>query len=434
MALVINVNGFSGGLRSGHTVQRISRDVGMISGNITFDSSYASGGESLAGSGVLDSNSKYTGLDNFFRPNGTTSGILQLDISLPYGYKAVITGAAGSEKVKLYRPAPVIVYDEVVTCTAAVGYLRWPAAHIISVSSSTATHHKVIPGGLTPASGQVAVAQGIDVTTGVFTRGTRTSLTFETDPTTAYVTYITQAWKEVTDNMKQLKMTAGARIYGGNALAVFTPGTPDSIELGEVAAAVQAVLHNDNGTYVAGDGCYKGVDPATGEVAWDPTDSANVTANTTSLNVKEEDTWDTALDSLYVNYIALPSSGFLYDRWTEEMDLTPSSDIITPTRRPLLWGMCGCLPGPTTKYADLLHTGATVGTTATNAIMSAGVPLTGAVTTFTAGSDHADSDHFKISGIFGDQSEIAREDIEVPNGADVSHLSAVSFRAIGYIR
>ncbi|KKN72865.1 hypothetical protein LCGC14_0407200 [marine sediment metagenome] len=396
--------------------ERISRNLCILTGKVTFDNSYLAGGESISG------------ISNYFK--GTVSGELVVNFEQHQGYN--FEWDRTNNKVKVFGPAPPIVWEELVDCSSDLAYLAYPAAYIIYVASAN-TAHKVIHGSLTPAAGQVAVDMGD--TAGVFTRGKRCSLTFPSGEGAAstYITYITQAWKDVVDNIVNAKLTAGARVYGHASLAL-TASTPDSIDLGEAAIAIQSYTWDDNGTIKDCDALYKGETAATKEVTIDFANATN-----TTLEVLQTDTQDATTDSIYITYIKKPSSGMLSDNFIEEDDLTPSTDVVTVSSgadlsNMLLFGTCGGLPGPTTKYTDLLRAGATLGTTVTNVNMTTNLFVsngTYAANTLTLGSDHNDANHLKLSYIWGAIPDIwPVVPLEVPNATDLSHV-VPRFMAIG---
>lgn len=372
--------------------------------DIAFDSSYAFGGESLTPSSV--------GLTRIER------AIFANQSGFTFEYDVT------NQKVKVFAPAPPIVHNELVTVTSNVGTLKYPAAYIMHVSYGNAAY-KVIPGGLTPVTTTVSVSEPA--------WGVRNTLTFlSTDSVTyVYVTYITQAWKEVFDNYVLATLTAGARV-GGHADLTFTAGTPDTLDLGEYAVAIQSVMWNDAGTYKACKACYAGVDPATTEVAIDFTNSSS---SETRVSFREEDTVDTALDTVYVQYIKKPTSGFLYDRFVEEDDLTPSSDVVTCSSghlsgsNMLLYGSCGDMPGPTGAYANIISSLEAVGTTAT---LIQPTTLNSATNTMTLGSNHADSDHVKPSYLVGWPYEIpGLVPLEVANAFNLEDITGIKAIFIG---
>ena len=210
-----------------------------------------------------------------------------------------------------------IVHEEVVTVASNVGYLKWPAAHIEYVSDG-ADPFMVIPGGLTPVAKSVSVDMGFSLTTGVLTKGQRCSLTFLAADTTAgaitvYVSYVTQAWKEVTDNMVQACLTDGARVYGHANLA-FTTGTPDSVAFGEDYVALQSVCWLDNTTITP----MTALATATGAAAakTECTPDFRVATTFGDIEFHQTDAIDVS-SSIYFNYIRDPGAGsFLYDRFT----------------------------------------------------------------------------------------------------------------------
>ena len=247
-----------------------------------------------------------------------------------------------NRKVKIFTSAPPIVYEEVVTVTDDVGYLKYPAAHIEYVTDDT-DDYRVIPGGLTPIAKSVSVDMGFNLTTGVLTRGQRTKLTFLTADTvtSCKVSYITQAWKEVADNMVQACITAGTRVYG-HADMSFTAGTPDVIKLGEDYVAMQSVCWDADGTYTPMSALQ---------------DDATLTAASTEcvLDFRKSSTFgeasfhqtdavDTAGHSVYFNYIKDPGAGFfLYDRFTNAA-IDDSDDTLSFTDFPLIACTCGGIP------------------------------------------------------------------------------------------
>jgi hypothetical protein len=320
-----------------------------------------------------------------------------------------------NHKLKVYTKAPPIVYEEVVTCTAKVGYLKYPAAHIEYVTDDT-DDYRVIPGGLTPITKTVAVDMGFDLTTGVLTRGQRTKLTFFDAVATAKVSYITQAWKEVADNMVQACMTSGVRTYGHAGLA-FVAGTPDAVRLGEDFVALQSVIWHDAATTIKP--CWPiktGVDPTTGGGECAP--DFRKAATFGEILFKEEDAVDTATDVLYFNYIRDPGAGyFLYDRFTEST-LADTVDVLAAfPNYPLIMCVCGGLPAETAAK-KILMTG--VGDT-----VAAGegkitshpyiVGVTRAVAPIV--TMHADTNIDAYTAyIAGDPSEIETVPIELPDG------------------
>jgi len=246
-----------------------------------------------------------------------------------------------NRKVKMFMEAPPIVHEEVVTVTAKVGYLKWPAAHIEYITDD-ATQYRVIPGGLTPATGQVAVDMGFSLTTGVLTRGQRTKLTFfdTVSGATVKVSYVTQAWKDVADNMVQACITAGVRVYGHANLS-FTAGTPDVIKLGEDFVGMQSVCWDKDGTYSAMSALQDDATLTDGETECVLDFRKGSTFGEASFH--QDDTVDAADNSVYFNYIKDPGAGFLYNRFTNAA-IDDSDDTLSFTDFPLMACTCGGIP------------------------------------------------------------------------------------------
>jgi len=380
-------------------------DVHSAIGDLAFDSSYPFGGELMAGS-----------LFGISKPY-----LVKIHPKDGYTFEYDYTNG----KVKAYAPAPPVVFEELVTVTANVGTLKYPAAYVMYVGSANASY-KVIPGGLTPVSGTCALSTPV--------AGAKSTLTFLAGDsvTSCYVTYVTQAWKDVFDNLVHAKLTAGARVSGHASLS-FTAGTPDVISLGEFACAIQNITWSDNGTYKPMKALYKGETAATTEATIDFTNTSPVA---TTISVLQTDTMDAATDSVYIDYIKKPTSGFLYDRFIEEDDLTPSTDVCTLSAgigavlsNALLYGSCGDFPGPTTVFANLIRSAGAVGTTAT---LIQPTSIMNAANTFTLGSDHADTAHLKPSYIAGDVSEIQGiVPLEIPDTTNLAGLIGVKVEIIG---
>lgn len=375
----------------------------MLLADVDFDSSYPFGGEAF----------DYT-QQGFVRADSvkifSESGMI-----FEYDY--------ANKKIKAFTDAPPVIYEESVTVTANVGTLKYPAAYVMYVSTGNATY-RAIPGGLTPVTGTVSVSEPV--------WGTRPTLTFLAGDsvTSCKVTYVTQAWKEVFDNYVLATLTAGARVTGHADLA-FAAGTPDEVQLGEIAVAIQGIMWSDNATYKPMKALYKAETAATTEATIDFTDTGE-----TTLNVLQTDTIDAATDSLYIQYIRQPTSGFLVDRFIEEDDLTPSSDVITSSSglssgsNMLIYGTSSGFAGPTTIYTDLISSTEAVGTTAT---LIQPTTVNDAANTFTFGSNHADSDHVKPSYIAGYPYEIpGLVPLEVPDGFNLSDITNVRVEIIGH--
>ena len=236
-----------------------------------------------------------------------------------------------NNKLRVYMTnVPPVVHEELITITDDVGYLAYPAAFVQFVAASTAAAdaaayapYLVIPGGLTPITLTVAVDMGINLTTGVFTQGQKTKLTFKATDSIirAKVSYITQAWKDVTDNVVQLKMTGtgtntGTIDYGGGATAGFATNV---LKLGTDVVAIQSITWLDGGA--PGTGTVTAMTPLIDDAA--NTNDTEVTVDfakaTTfgEMTFDDTDAVDTADDEVYVTYVKNPGSGFLNERFDQ---------------------------------------------------------------------------------------------------------------------
>lgn len=391
MALVININGFTSGLRSGKEIQRISREIGQVTGTITFDASYATGGETVSGTGVLDSNSKYTGLNNFFRATGTTSGILQLDLAMPNGLRAVLSGAAGSEVLKVYGKAPPIVYEEQQTIASNAVTLNYPAAFIIYVAQADA-NVAVAPYGTTLASGQCKP-------TAAQAWGTQTGLTFHSGLSgVVYVTYVTQAWKDVWDNLIQNETVTIASNTGTMA------NVPLAVQTGRIVGTTST----NSGKPVDKDDT-----AATLEYALTPTTGVVTTAA------------GDAATAMSMTYIKKPTSGFLYDRCIAEEAMTAATNVCTPAYPMLIPGYGGYLVELAADDEVVVNLAGTNGAGEGKInLLSATTPMT--YTACTTGTNMY---------VYGTPDEIpGLVDLEIRSGISLAALGAIPFRAIGYIR
>lgn len=379
--------------------------------DVAFDASYPAGGEALTPS-------------NF---SLNTIERLVLESRQGYSFEYDYTNS----KIKTFVLAPPIVHEEVVTVTSNVGYLKWPAAHIEYVTDDS-NDYRVIPGGLTPTAKFVAVDMGFSLTTGVLTKGQRCSLTFlaADSVTSCKVSYVTQAWKEVTDNMVQACLTSGARTYGHANLS-FTAGTPDIVKLGEDFIALQSVCWNNGGTLTPMSALK---DDAT-EAAAKKECVVDFRKTTTfgEIGFNETDAVDTASDVVYFNYIKDPGAGhFLYDRFVNT-EIADNTDTLPFTSLPLIYCTCGGIPMETTDKKCL---------------------MTGVEDTIAAGEGHWTSHPFLIGTtlasapiitmeastdddsypalIVGHPSEVETVPLECPNAVDLSNLTGLKIMAIGY--
>jgi hypothetical protein len=385
-----------------------------------FDSSYPTGGESLS---------------------PRDCGLSEIDhIQFEPAHGLSFEYDHTNNKVKVYRGVRPIIWEEIVTLTLGTTYdtgtLKYPYAFIISVMSNSGVGLRVVNGACNPVTTTVAVTNPV--------KGVCPTLTtLHTDSyTSLVVTYITQAWQDVFENVVHAKLvTAGATTMSrvsGHADLAYTVATPDRIALGEVACAIQNVTCvTAAGVVSAYDPCYKGVTSATGEFALDFTHGSY--SNLTVLSVVTTD--DLQLGTIYVDYIRLPSSGFLYDRWLEEDDCTPSGDVITIStgvaqcQNLLLFGTCQQLPSATLKTARLISTIGGGGGVSTDLLLvqpTLWPTVQATANTFTFGSGHDDAVHAKLTYVWGWEWEIpGLVPLEVRDGTNLASLTDVRAMVIG---
>lgn len=273
-------------------VERTSRNLSMVTGSVTFDTSYPTGGE------VCTDISKLFG-------GGEFVVIFENKGGYTFEWDKV------NNKVKAFTNAPPIVFEEAFDADSDLVTLKYPVAHIDYVATEAAP---IIPifGGLVPAASQVAVDCGYDVSTGVLTKGEPCTLTFYAaeGSVTTYCSYATQAWKDLTDNMSSALMTEGAEVWGDGL--TFTAGTPDVVKLGVDICAMTSITWNDNGTYKTPELLKDGGAPA----ATLETEIDFVKSGQAEVNTYATDAVDAATSSVYYQYIKLPATGFLKERFT----------------------------------------------------------------------------------------------------------------------
>ncbi len=391
---------------------------------ITLDSSYPVGGEALT---VITNDFGYL-----------VDMHLTLDpSSLNYrGYQIAYNRTTG--KLQVFQPAPPIVHEELVTVTANVGYLKYPAAFVFYVSGATAGTSNVtckpIAGGVTPTANMVAIDLGFNDTTGVLTKGQRTSLTFKsTDAVlTARVSYATQAWTELTDNMEMFKITsagsnAATKVYGNSNMAADPIVDADVLRIGCDIVALQSVTWDDDGTIKAPDVLIAATAPAaTNRIGVDC-----VKATTFAEILCHADTMlETATageDIIRGVYIKKPTTNsFISDRFTEEA-VTASTDTMTFVHQLLLYGTCGQFPCTTAgKIQKLVATDDAEAAGEVRWTSFEGYPVP------EAEAEDATDDNIIVPCIVGFPGEIATSLIEIPN-CDLSNVK-VFFTATGRTR
>lgn len=327
-----------------------------------------------------------------------------------------------NHKLKAYRRAPVVVFEEVVTLTGnTTGYTRYPMAWPLYASSGNQALG-LLPAGLTPVANTIAINMYSA------TPGARALITARAADTFSSITisYITQAWAEIFENLVEAEvMTAGATTTNG---ITFAEGTPDTISFISVGTGFLCGLMiglNLNGTVSAPKPLQKGQTAVAGEYALDWTDTSPLA--TTARPVTTQN-WNAATSLIYFNYIKKPASGFLYDRFIEEDSAASISQVYTMAaaaalvKQMLLLSTPGFLPSVTLASTSgtwpIGATGMTLGSTAqwqpTNFYPKAKLTTAG---TFTSGTGVAATLTVKPSYLFGVPEDIDNViPLEIPNG------------------
>ena len=166
---------------------------------VAFDSSYPSGGESLTKASLGLSSAEQV-------------------IILPQGGHSFVYDYT-NQKIKALTGAPPIVYEEKHTADKAGQFtLNHPAAWIINIATLTGNSTWAYSGTTVLATGQVELPDGIldDV---------RTAVSAYTPSQDYYVTYVTQAWKDIYDLLVQnetITMSTGStQLESGASIFAF---------------------------------------------------------------------------------------------------------------------------------------------------------------------------------------------------------------------
>ena len=340
---------------------------------------------------------------------------------------------ATNNKLKGYRRAPAVVFEEVVTLTNGVGTTRWPMAWPLyaGVGNVAVT---ILPAGMTPVTTTMAVDMH-SATPG--TRATLTTLASD-NYATMTISYITQAWDEVFQNLVEAEtMTAGATTTNG---ITFTAGTPDIVSFLTAGPFLCGLIVglNLNGTISTPAPIKKGETAAAGEYAldWTNTDPA-----ATTMKILTTQNWNAATAAITFTYLKKPASGFLNSRFIEEDVNAASSQVYTLSgggniEQPLFIGTPGWMPGPTKASTvgswPIGPTTMTVGSTTqwqpTNFYPKQ--KLTTAAT-FTSGTGVSATNSCGLTWVYGVPEDIdSLVPLEIPDGQVLRNRSVRAF-AIG---
>lgn len=364
----------------------------MLVAQVDFDSAYAFGGEAL----------DYTAYG--FNSVSSVKLTAQGGYTFEYDYT--------NKKIKAFTAAPPIVYGEQQTIASNAITLNYPAAAILQISTATQSQMLIEPSD-TLAANECQL-------TAAMAAGARTGLTFHSGTSgTVYVTYITQAWKEVWDNR-----TAAADVSTSGHVA----DMDDTLCFIESCTALDtsaAVVNSVNKFIRGGDAA----DAGECEVDW--SDSGAATAGDTTLTFNATD----AVTDIKITYVSLPTSGFLYERFIEDEDLTISSGLGASAYPILFTALANQIPDYTAAAEQSPHylmmpEGDALGTYKefridwhlTKTLLGTQVAL----------EDTADADAVSLSYVWGILSEIpGLIPLEVKNAHDLSGLTNIRVEIIG---
>lgn len=243
---------------------------------------------------------------------GMNKEVTMFDIVDASGDGLIYRYDQANRTIKMFTPAPPIIYEEKHTAVAHQITLDYPAAFIVCVTQAaqgmawekTGTAH----GSLTANAFCLTSAMAA---------GVRTQITTDGVTDEVYVTYITQAWKEIWDNLVQeedvVAATGNKTLTSGNKILLF-------------------------GYCYSTETTAEGLDPEDNADTIDP-GSVGVKFNSATAQLKFNAAED--LDVCVVTYVKRPATGFLNDHAVAEEDATNTSGINTLNMPCIAWGISG---------------------------------------------------------------------------------------------
>lgn len=342
-------------------------------------------------------------------------------VGLSLAEQVIVSGRKGydfeydiaNQKMKVFAPAPPIVYEEAhtVPATPFAITLNYPAAAILNVASAT-VGYDFIEASDTLASGEVQL-------TAAMAEGVRTGLTFHSEVGAVKVTYITQAWADVWNNRVAATAVATAAHVA---------------DLGATICFIESCLAA-GGTPSSKPGYIRGGDTAaTTEAEVDFTDAGAGTAGDTTLTFAAAD----AITGVTITYIELPASGFIFNRFLEDQDNTVAagaSTTLNPLHPVLFHGLGGGLPdyhaaGEQAPYTMQMLMGDACGTAGEFVINYQQRPAVGV--TDHIGIEDGTADAVSLTYVWGVPEEIPGvAPLEAKNGTNLSGLTGCKVIMIG---
>lgn len=353
--------------------------------DIAFDSSYAFGGESFAAG--------KTALSKFYK----------VEIEPVAGYTFEYDYV--NSKIKVFKPAPAIIIEEQQTIASNQITLNYPAAAILNMASATATQQLIEPAD-TVAANEVQLAAAMSA-------GARPTFTFHAATSGVIkTTYITQAWQEVWLNRIASEAVA-------TATHVAKPG--------KTLCFVESMFCT--GPSISRPKFIRGGDTvATLECEVDFSDAGD--SNYTTFTFFATD----AVTAIAYSGIELPSSGFLYERFVEDEDVTNTAGVAASAFPILFHALCGQIPdyhaaGARSPHHLMMPSGDALGTSQECAIdWHLRKTLAGHQIRTNDGTSDAVSLTY-VKGLLGEIPGLVP--LEVPNGTDLSALTSVKAHIFG---
>jgi len=307
MVLFFLVSGANGAVTVSEVIDEVWGGHKIQWFNVAFDSSYAAGGEA-----ITKASRRFATLDKVI--------IIPKD---GYIFEYDLT----NEKLLAFAPAPPVVVDEQHTITNNQFTLNYPAAYIMAASLGSTG---VVSGVSIYYSG-ASVDNSSIAATSTFAWGTRPTFNVGTDLSgTIYVTYVTQAWKDVWDNRVENESQTANADY--------------SVNTASTALAIENVA------VITGTTTFKAYRlQAAADYLWDSAVSIDFTqgsGNSTHIGFEAGH----APTTVYITYIQRPADGFLVNRWREaevaqeDEDGTGLSYAWFDYGPMLLWGYAGQVP------------------------------------------------------------------------------------------
>jgi len=256
-----------------------------------------------------------------------------------------------------------------------------------------------------------------DTTAGIsFTPSSTARFTIDTvtvEDVTVYVTYITQAWKEIWDNIIRETLTTTTHVASSEYVYI----------------AVESLYGNHASAVVSKFEYLRGGDAAaTGECEIDFTDSGN--SYLTTMTFASGD----AITGTTVRAIKIPTAGFLKTRFIEDEDVMLSSGDGSSAYPVLFHATCGQIPDYDDTNERDPHN---LQMLQKDALGTAGEFYIGYhfLTTNTGSqvtTNDTTSDAVSLSYVWGNIGEIQTIPLEVKNGSDLSQITGLKALVIGY--